>query len=80
MTLRQGQGNETHSFFDVQYNIPEHIFKERQIGWRDRGSSVVTTEVGEMLLDSNEYDAQHATAYRTAPTAENYSPNVIAQG
>lgn len=46
----------------------------------DRGSSVVTTEVGEMLLDSNEYDAQHATAYRTAPTAENYSPNVIAQG
>lgn len=46
----------------------------------DRGSSVVTTEVGEMLLDSNEYDAQHATAYGTAPTAENYSPNVIVQG
>lgn len=34
MTLQQGQGNETHSFFDVQYNIPEHIFKERQMGRR----------------------------------------------
>lgn len=34
MTLRQGQGNETHSFFDVQYNIPEHICKERQMGRR----------------------------------------------
>lgn len=47
---------------------------------RDRGSLVVTTEVGEMLLESNEYDAQHPATYRTAPTAENYSPNVIAQG
>lgn len=35
MTWQQGQGNETHSFFDVRYNILEHIFKERQMGWRD---------------------------------------------